>query len=1113
MKAAILLGSLAVGAVAAKVGERDGIEFFETRVRPVLVEHCYECHSAEAKKLKGGLRLDNREELLRGGESGAAIVAGKPDESLLITAVRYHDKDLRMPPPKDDIPRKLADAQIADLVAWVKAGAPLPEKIEQQTSNLEHRSKSHWAFQPRTTPAPPAVKNEAWIKTDLDRFILAKLEAAGLQPAPPADPRILIRRMTFDLLGLPPTPEEADAFSQSAEAVPGTEGAAHGTRGSRQPGAPSGGRKLGEPIRNVLDRLLASPHYGERWGRHWLDVARYADTKGYVYGREERFFVHAYAYRDWVVRAFNEDLPYDRFLLLQIAADQLVPPASSDLAAMGFLTGGRRFIGVTRDIIDDRIDVVTRGTMALTAACARCHDHKYDPIPTRDYYSLYGVFNSCAEQLVNLGQEPTDKDFVAKARKLADTMQQRREEAAARLRKRVREYLAAQLELQKYPDEGFDQILIADDVIPASVRRWRDFLERTKESADPIFAPWHALTRADHSAAGSTVTLNPLVAAAFADPPKTPKEGAERYGRLFAEIDRSWQDAVAEAQRMDLPSPTALPDANAEALREFLYDPRSPTTVPDEAIVNNEQFFPTSVCEELWKLQGDVERWLINTPVAPPHALLLVDREPERNPRVFIRGNPARQGEEVPRQFPAIVAGRERRPFQHGSGRLELAQAIVRPDNPLTARVMVNRIWQHHFGTGLVRTPSDFGTRAEAPSHPELLDWLAGEFIKSGWSVKAMHRLVMSSAVYQQSSAPARTSSADPENRLLAYFPRQRLDFEEVRDTMLAASGELDERLGGKPAELFAAANKRRTIYGLVDRQFLPGTFRVFDFANPDLHIPQRHNTTVPQQALFLLNNAFIAARADAIARRTAEAAPEERVIQFYRALYQRPPTEQEMAAARRFIASAKADTTPSPSAPIATAWQYGWGEYDEAAHRVKTFQPLPHFTGKAWQGAAQWPNENLGWAQLTAEGGHPGNDLQHAIIRRWNAPRDGVVSIAGEIVHEPDAGDGVRAFIVASRHGELKAITLRHDRVEMSSSRVEVRQGDTLDFVVDIGGTLNSDQFLWAPIISTVEAGPATIWNAKQEFTGPAATKQQLEPWQQYAQVLLLANEFSFVD
>ncbi len=1046
-----------------------GIEFFETRVRPMLVEHCYECHSADAKKLKGNLRLDSREGILRGGETGPAAIAGKPDESLLIGAVQYHDKDLQMPPPKDDVPRKLSGQRIADLIEWVKIGLPMPASANLPKADA---AAAHWAFQPPKAVAFPAVKGEAWVKTGVDRFILAKLETAGLAPAPDADRRTLIRRAAFDLTGLPPTDHEMAEFLAD-----------------RSPDA----------FGKVVERLLASPHYGERWARHWLDVARYADTKGYVYGREERFFVHAWAYRDWVVRALNDDLPYDRFLLLQIAADQLVPAGSPDLAAMGFITGGRRFIGVTRDIIDDRIDVVTRGTMALTAACARCHDHKFDPIPTRDYYSLYGVFATCEERLVSLGAESTDAEFVKHANKLADTMKQRRDEAAARLRARVGDYLAAQSELQKYPEEGFDQILTPDDLIPASVRRWRDFLHRTRTTTHPIFAPWHVLAKlpaesfqtqagpalaqlfTDHRA-----TLNPVVATAFTTPPRTLREAAERYGKMFAE-------------------------SSDAALVSFLSDPRSPTSVADSGIIDNELFFPTNACEELWKLQGEVDRWLIKTPASPPHALILADREPERNPRVFIRGNPARQGDEVPRQFLKVVAGPERQTFQMGSGRLELARAIVHPENPLTARVLVNRIWQHHFGAGLVRTPSDFGVRADAPSHPELLDWLALEFVRAGWSVKALHRLIMSSAVYQQGSAAVPSSDAD--NRLLSSFPRQRLDFEQMRDAMLAATGELDTTIGGKPAELLASANKRRTLYGLVDRQFLAGTFRVFDFANPDIHIAQRHATTVPQQALFFLNHTFVASRARALVSRAEVAratSSVSRVDRLFHAVFQRSPTNHEMANAFRFLAAAENEAATAEPPPVQSAWSYGWGEYDEAAKRIKTFNPLPHFTGKAWQGGANFPDGTLGWAQLTAEGGHPGDDRQHACIRRWTAPQDTVISISGELVHEPDAGDGIRAFVVSSRHGELRAATVHHSREPMTASGIEMKQGDTLDFIVDIREGLNSDQFLWSPAISAVDIK----WDAKKEFNGPPPiTAQPLKPWEQYAQVLLLSNEFSFVD
>jgi hypothetical protein len=935
---------------------------------------------------------------------------------------------------------------------------------------------AHWAFQPVTSPEPPRVENDKWIRTDIDRFILARLEQKGLRPAPGADKRTLIRRAAFDLVGLPPTPEEVAAFERD---------------NSRH------------AFSNVVERLLASPRYGERWGRHWLDVARYSDTKGYVYAREERFFVHAFTYRDWVIRAFNEDLPYDRFLLLQIAADQLVPVGSPDLVAVGFLTGGRRFLGVTHDIIDDRIDVVTRGTLGLTVACARCHDHKYDPIPTQDYYSLYGVFHGCDERLVPLAASE-DKELAEKRKKYAEKLTERREEANARLRARVGDYLAAQLELKNYPEEGFDQILSADDLIPFSVRRWRDFLRQTQGKPHPIFGPWNALAGladfgkeapAALTRALTATNLNPLVAAAFSDAPKTMREVAERYGKLFADAAK------------DTNSP------GATELRGFLQDPRSPTAVPNTGVANTEYFFPTSVCEELWKLQGDVDRRLIA--LGTPAALVLADREPEPNPRVFNRGSASRLGEEVPRQFLQLIAGPKREPFRQGSGRLELARAIARADNPLTARVMVNRIWQHHFGAGLVKTPSDFGLRAETPSHPELLDWVARRFIAEGWSVKAMHRLIMASAVYQQGSVNSNVqsgkslASADPDNRLLSHFPVRRLEFEALRDAMLAASGELDTTLGGKPVELLEAGNKRRTIYALVDRQFLPGTFRTFDFANPDIHVSVRHETTVPQQALFFLNGNFAANRAKALARRFADEPPERRVQQFHQALYQRAATKSEVAAALRFINAAKSDPPPVPPPIRQTQWRYGTGEYDESAKRLKSFTPLPHFTTSAWQGSSQWPGGETGWAQLTAAGGHPGNTRAFACVRRWVAPRDATVNITGTLKHEPEPGDGVRGFVVSSRHGELKAATVHKSKADLSATNIVVKAGDTLDFVVDIGGTLNNDQFLWAPVISA----DGTNWDARAEFTGPMPAPHHLSPWEQYAQVLLLANEFAFVD
>ncbi len=1152
-------------------------DFFERRIRPVLAQHCYECHSAASKSLKAGLRADTRDGLRLGGKSGEpAIVPGDAEKSLLLKAIRHTSADLQMPPKK-----KLAAQQIADFETWIRSGAPDPREEKPSAISGQRSAKSHWAFvAPKDQPLPK-VKDTAWPQSPVDRFILAKLEANGLKPSPPADPRTLIRRMTYDLTGLPPSPEEVEAFAMAC------------STGNHQ-----------SAIANLVERLLASPQYGERWARHWLDVARYADTKGYVYAREERFYPHAYAYRDWVVRALNNDLPYDRFLMLQIAGDQLVEgfkgqgsraqvtstarpqsnglepetlnpkPHLDDLAALGFLTVGRRFIGVTHEIIDDRIDVVTRGTMGLTVQCARCHDHKYDPIPTADYYSLYGVFQASADELVQIEfPEKSDalaafeKEYQIRLNKLNTTMATRRAETAARARARVTDYLLAQFELSKYPEEGFDQILTEQDLIPATVRRWQAYLEQARKRNDPVWVPWHqyaavfakakvgqasSLTSESKSppqavqSDGKTGGTPVLLSDAFATPPKSVREVAERYGKILSAVEQQWQAALAAAKTNNSPPPTALPDPQAEALRQVLYAEDSPAVVPDVGVVNNELLFTTKACEELWKLQGEVDRWLVRTPASPEHALIMIDRVPQANPRIFLRGDPKNKGPEVPRQFLQVVAGPQRQPFQHGSGRLELARAIASPDNPLTARVMVNRIWLHHFGAGLVKTPSDFGLRAEPPSHPELLDWLARRFVAEGWGMKAMHRLIVTSAAYQQASESesasvrgfeggkpgtssrshtqtlALSNSKDPDNRLLWRANRQRLDFEELRDSLLAVTGELDATRGGKPVDMFA--NRHRSLYGLVDRQYLPGVFRVFDFANPDLHIPQRFETTVSQQALFFLNNGFVADRAKAFAARkdfSALSSAEEKVRALYRAVYQREPTPAQAAAAVRFIAEAEANQPQAPKPPPKNQWRYGYGEYDEIARKLKSFAALPHFTGKAWQGGPQWPDAKLGWAQLTADGGHAGNDLQHAVIRRWIAPRDCVVSIEGRIAHETSAGDGVRAFIVHSRSGQLRTVTVHNSAEDLRIASTVVKAGDTIDFIVDFRANLNSDEFKWSPVITELNtaaaaegAVPVKQWDAKKDFRGvDVPALPPLKPWEQFVQVLLSANEFFFVD
>lgn len=1092
-------------AFAQAADDDAAIELFEREVRPVLVESCQKCHGAQ--KQESDLRLDSRDAILRGGASGAAIVPGKPEESLLVEAI-HQTGDYKMPPKT-----KLSQAKIAAIERWVRLGAPWP-KADVAADHRRNAAKTHWAFLPVADPPVPTVANAAAQPANpVDAFVQAKLAANGLVSSPRAGRRELIRRATFDLTGLPPAPEEVAAFEQNDDP---------------------------RAYEQLVERLLASPQYGEQWGRHWLDVARYADTKGYVYAREQRFWVHAWVYRDWVVKALNGDMPYDRFLLLQIAADQ-ASDSAADLAAMGFLTLGRRFIGVTHDIIDDRIDVVTRGTMGLTVACARCHDHKYDPIPTRDYYSLYGVFQNCVESLSPVGEPNERNDAYAqfeqelkkRQRKYDETFAQRREEANGRLRARVADYLIAQTEMEKYPDEGFDQVLEKDDIIPASVRRWQAYLLQTAKSDDRIFAAWRAYLRlksesfAQEAAAAtaelarlSPERLHPLVAKEFVAPPASLQEVARRYGALFQRIDAEWQTALKNAADKQQPPPTALADTDAEALRAVLYGPTAPATVPDEPILHTETYFDLASCELLWRLQGEIDSWLIQSSAAPPYADILRDREHPTPAHVFKRGRPANKGDEVPRQFLELLSGENRTPFERGSGRLELAKAIVDPANPLTARVIVNRVWTQHFGAGLVTTPSDFGTRAESPSHPELLDWLATRFVADGWSLKKLHRRIMLSEAYCQSSVGPTDSAArataierDPDNRLLWRANQRRLSFEEMRDALFATTGELDLTTGGKPADMFTVSFKRRTLYGLVDRQFLPSTLRVFDFANPDLHIPQRSDTTVPQQALFFLNNELPLARAKALAERTASAGtPAERVQAMYRLAYQRPATERQVAAALALVDAATAAQTQD-NVPAATRdWQYGIAAVDPTTRQIKNFTPLPHFAGDGWQGGPAWPDKKFGWARLSAAGGHAGNDLDHAVVRRWTAPADVTVSVDSTISHDKQEGDGVHASIVSAAGGAIASASVHKSQAAIKLSSIALKRGETLDFVVDIGGTLNSDEFTWDVTISVLgEANGGASWNSARDFRGPASA--ELDPWAQLAQVLFSANEFVFVD
>jgi hypothetical protein len=1092
----LLLLLLSVPGLAATVPDDSaGIAFFEAKIRPVLADHCYKCHSQKSEKVRGGLLLDSKDALRQGGDSGPAIVPGHPERSLLIRAVSYVDKDLQMP-PKD---QKLAENQIQDLRAWVRMGAPDPRTANAPVTNAVAwaAARRHWAFQKIVQPAVPKIaRDKNWAKTPLDAFILENLHARGLRPSPPADKRTLLRRATFDLTGLPPTPQEVNAFL---------------------------GDKSKNAFARVVDRLLASPRYGERWGRYWLDVARYADTKGLVNNQDSSRLPYAYTYRDYVIRSFNEDLPYDRFIVEQTAADQLPtdPRDNRRLAALGFLTVGRQFFGNENEMIDDKIDVVSRGLLALTVSCARCHDHKFDPIPTRDYYSLHGIFNS-SDTPTNLplltvplpaGYTNYLEDRRTNEAALDAYVSSNAAVVLAKVRSQTGDYLLATHDTAAFSSNSFkvEELLRARALNTFVFKRWRMHLPGLEKTNGNLFAPWFAFARLTTPewresapklarAFSNDTAVQPLVAELFkGQAPTNLAEVAARYDKLFAQIPTN-----------------AETDGSGAELRRFAFAPDSPAH-PDPTNFVRFFLFDQPTIGKIRTLERKCVDVDATDPGAPPRAMVLRDKPRPANSHIFLRGDPTSRGAEAPREFLQVLSPAAPVPFpQSSSGRLQLAEDIASPDNPLTARVFVNRVWLHHFGAPLVATPSDFGIRTPRPLQAGALDYLAARFMAEGWSVKKLHRMIMLSAVYQQSSEdnPA-AARIDPGNDYYWRMNPQRLDFEAMRDSLLFVTGQLDERMGGQPVDLTSNLFPgRRTVYGEVDRANLPGFFRTFDFASPDTTSAGRFETIVAPQALFLMNSPFLVECSRRLAQRCqveGSSGVDARIRAMYECLYQRPATPEEIALGRDYLAHQpeRDAVVPEPS-----AWAYGWGTFNDQTSRIESFQPLPSFMGSIWR--PQKYDAKTGALQLSATGGNVGR-TNYVVVRRWYAPRDGVISISGQFTNGQTAGLGVRGRIVSSRLGLLGQWTAHHNRVDASVEKIEVEKDDTIDFAVDsLDG--RSGSFQWAPVIRMArvpheEMGLPDVWDAKENFVDPRKVHPPLGPWEKYAQVLLYANEFFFID
>ncbi len=758
------------------------LAFFENKIRPLLVNRCYECHSAESKELGGGLLLDSRQAIERGGDTEPPIFPGEPESSLLWRAVAHRDPNVQMPPDQ-----RLTTEEVSDLAKWIEMGAPDPRlsdtlRSRQSKSSIDwDKAGDFWSLRPIRRNLAQGITDSNWANNEIDRFLLAKLNAQGLKPADDADRRALVRRATFDLIGLPPTPSEIRDFETDTS---------H------------------DAFARVVDRLLMSRQYGERWGRYWLDVVRYSDSAG---DNSDFPIPQMYKYRNWVIDALNEDMPYDRFVTEQLAGDLLASETPEQhyrqVVATGYIAGARRFGSRVSDYpqhltIEDTLDNLGRAFLAMTLNCARCHDHKFDPIGADDYYALYGIFHST-----------------------------------------------------QYPWPGIEL-----------EQRQRD--------------------------------LVPLASAPIIETAKQSKKA--RHEELMSEVKRleGLRDAAATDQKAKLAD-----------------DVKKAKSAADE--------FASSL-------------------LPLEHAYSVVDSKRIENVALQIKGDPNKLGEVVPRRFLRILKGQPLRDERAGSGRQELASWIVAPENPLTARVIVNRVWLHHFGRGLVQTPNDFGRQGKSPTHPELLDWLANRLIESGWSIKSLHRTIMSSRAYQMASVrDGQATSVDPNNELLSAFPRRRLDAEAIRDTLLMLGGSLDPTPGGahpfppqsewkftqhRPFKAVYPSN-RRSVYLMTQRIQRHPYLAIFDGPDPAVSTPLRATSTTPLQALFLLNDPMVHAQADGLAQRLRSDFSDDptRLENLYEMSLGRLPTESERESSLNFLRSvAQIDSSGEvrDSSSGLSAWQ-----------------------------------------------------------------------------------------------------------------------------------------------------------------------------------------------
>ncbi len=876
LAAAISVVTLQCNYAADPSEKQQGVEFFEKKIRPVLVQHCYKCHSVTSKNVRGGLLLDTRAGMRRGGESGAAVIPRKPEASVLIDAIRYEGFEM---PPKQRLPKSV----IADFMKWIRMGAPDPREGGEVSNSAGidfEKGRQFWSFQPIRDPKVPSVKDAAWPRTEIDRFIRSRQEAQRVNPTGDATRRVLIRRAYFDLIGLPPSAEEISRFLED---------------------------KSPDAFEDLIDRLLASRHFGERWGRHWLDVVRFAESSG---GGRTRIFDNAWRFRDYVIKSFNQDKPFDEFVAEQIAGDLLphesVEQARDQLTATGFLVlaptnyelQDKELLDM--EVIDEQLDTLGKAFLGMTIGCARCHDHKFDPIPTTDYYAMAGIFKSTRTlihaNVSNFVQRPLA--VSAERQQLLTAYKQKADPLKARI---------GEIKNQLQVANGKSQTRVAKvDSLPGLIiDDWQAELKgawsRSSSIKQYVGDGYRYAGAGKSSARFATNKLKPgryEVRLAYSANPN-------RSSKVTTTIEHAKGTATKVVSHRRQPALGRL----FVSLGQYEFSANGPAAVTilcrgadGVVIADAVQFLPASAADklprvapgnskvnqaalqtELKRLEADLKELGKHAPPSPPIVMSVEENDKPADCHVCVRGSVHNQGDEIPRGFLRVVEFAGDKIQAGDSGRLELARWIGSPQNPLTARVIVNRVWHHLFGAGLVRTVDNFGRTGELPSHPELLDYLTSRFIEDGWSTKSAIKRIMLSRTYQLSSKssfnrePTATASVDSstidvkqpisidlENRLLWKMNRRRLDAEAIRDAILTLSGQLDLTQGGSTIQKDAKSefgykirSNRRSVYVPVFRNTLHELFEVFDFADPNLAIGRRSTSTLPTQALYMMNSPF----------------------------------------------------------------------------------------------------------------------------------------------------------------------------------------------------------------------------------------------------------------